>query len=144
MKVLFDTSVLISALVDSHVFQARALPLLDRAQSGEFEWYVSQHTVAEIYRVLTSMKPTRDIPTSAVGKLLEENIFTRASVVSLSPDDYRKIISRQAELGNRSGAIFDALIAHAAQKVGAERLYTFNPDHFLRVWPEGAGIVTVP
>jgi hypothetical protein len=32
---------------------------------------------------------------------------------------------------------YDALLARAAEVGGAELLVTLNPEHFLRVWPEG-------
>ena len=38
MSVLFDTSVLNAALVQTHVHHAEARIWLDRAQSGAFEW----------------------------------------------------------------------------------------------------------
>lgn len=40
-------------------------------------------------------------------------------------------------MGLSGSLIYDALIAHAAEKAGAEHLLTFNESHFRRVWPEG-------
>jgi predicted nucleic acid-binding protein len=53
-------------------------------------------------------------------------------------------IAQVAASGLSSGVIYDALLIAAAQKVGAERLLTFNLKHFLQVWPEGAGIIASP
>ena len=142
MKALFDTSVLVAALVTSHEFHTRAHSIVGRARDGEFEWSVSQHTIAETYRVLTAM-PGAMSPEKA-SESIEKNIYQSASIVSLNPEDYLQIVKRQGELKNRSGIIFDALIAHAARKIGADRLYTFNPTHFLRAWPEGSAIIVQP
>ena len=46
-------------------------------------------------------------------------------------------------LGLTGGMIYDALVVTAAEKAGAEKLVTFNPDHFRRVWPEGEALITV-
>jgi predicted nucleic acid-binding protein len=42
------------------------------------------------------------------------------------------------------GAVYDSLIARAAEKAGADRLLTLNPAHFHRVWPEGAAAILPP
>jgi len=47
-------------------------------------------------------------------------------------------------MGLSGGIIYDALIARAAEKAGAERLLTFNESDFRRVWPEGASILLSP
>jgi hypothetical protein len=42
------------------------------------------------------------------------------------------------------GNIYDALLARAAEKCGARRLLTLNPEDFRRAWPEGEKIIEVP
>ncbi len=49
MKILFDTSVLVAALVQKHPKHERALPWLSKAIRNEFEFIVSSHTLAELY-----------------------------------------------------------------------------------------------
>ena len=49
-----------------------------------------------------------------------------------------------ADLGLSGGTVYDALIAKAAQKSKVERLLTFNPDDFTRVWPDAEAILFVP
>jgi predicted nucleic acid-binding protein len=48
VKVLFDTSVLVAALVEAHPMHARALPWLQRAKAGEIAMVVVSHSVAEL------------------------------------------------------------------------------------------------
>jgi predicted nucleic acid-binding protein len=76
-------------------------------------------------------------------RLVRENVEP-ATIVMLSAEDYRLTLQRMAELGVSGGAIYDALIARAAHNAKAERLLTFNPDDFKRVWPEGAARVSAP
>jgi hypothetical protein len=42
------------------------------------------------------------------------------------------------------GVIYEALIACAARKAGADGLLTLNQRDFLRVWPDGDAILIVP
>jgi len=46
--------------------------------------------------------------------------------------------------GLPGGAIFDALIAQAAVKVSADRLFTLNPGYFIRLDDGIAQITEVP
>lgn len=55
MKVLFDTSVLVAAMVESHPGHRRALPWLQGAKSGRVTFLVTAHTLAELYAVLTRL-----------------------------------------------------------------------------------------
>ena len=47
MKTLFDTSILVAALVENHSKHERALPWLSKAKVKEFEFVVSSHTLKE-------------------------------------------------------------------------------------------------
>lgn len=144
MKVLFDTSVLVAAMVQPHPMHDRALPWLRRAKAGECDFVVASHTLAELYAVLTTLPVTPRISPGAAWRLIHENVETIATVVSLSASEYGATIKRIAELGLSGGVIDDALIAQAAQKAGVGRLLTFNPEDFTRVWPEGATVLRVP
>ena len=55
MKVLFDTSVLVAAFEVSHSRHSVCLPWLQRAQEKEIDGYLSTHTLAELYSVLTRL-----------------------------------------------------------------------------------------
>jgi predicted nucleic acid-binding protein len=144
MKVLFDTSVLVAGLVESHPMHAVAFPWLEKAKGGEIELLVSTHTVAEIYAVLTALPLQPRITPSVARLLIDEIIKTSVAQVELSASDYEGVVSRLAELGVPGGSIYDALIAWAAEKSGADQLLTLNERHFHRVWPEYRDRVTRP
>lgn len=141
MKALLDTSVLIAALVEAHQSHDRAFPLLRAARNREYEWFVSQHTLAELYCNLTRLPYEPKITPKGARDAIRHDITALAHVVALSPADYGKVIERMAALGLTGATIYDALIAHAAEKAGVDRLYTLNPSDFRRVWPEGAEII---
>jgi len=49
MKILFDTSVIIAAIVEPHPLHPIAFPWLKRAKSREFDLFVASPTLAELY-----------------------------------------------------------------------------------------------
>lgn len=144
MRVLFDTSVLVAALLAPHPRHSLALPWLKQAKDGEIEFLVSTHSLAELYSTLSSIPVKPKIEPAVAWRLVEENVASSAQLVSLTADDYTETIRRIAGLGLPSGVIYDALIAKAAEKSRAERLLTFNEKDFRRAWPEGQSILLVP
>jgi predicted nucleic acid-binding protein len=144
MKILFDTSVLVTAMIESHPFHPNAFTWLKRAKTREFDMFVSGHTLAELYAVLTTLPVSPRIAPGTAMRLIHDNIETGAKIVSLSPLDYRSVIKHIADLQLSGGTIYDALIAKAAQKSDVNRLLTLNIDDFRRVWPDGADRIALP
>jgi predicted nucleic acid-binding protein len=144
MKTLFDTSLIIAALIESHSMHLRAFPWLKRAKAKDFELVVAAHTIAELYAVLSTLPIKPRISPFVAWKLIHENIVTISKIVSLTPVEYRSVIKQLSEFGLVGGITYDALIAKVAQKSKVERLLTLNIEHFIRVWPDGAEIVSLP
>jgi predicted nucleic acid-binding protein len=144
VKVLLDTSVLVAALVASHPHHSRAFPWLRKAKEGEIELLISSHTIAELYAVLSTLPVSPRITPGLAWRLMHESVLSCATVTSLSSTDYQSAIKRVSELGISGGAVYDALIAKAAHKAGAERILTFNVNDFKRAWPEGAAHIAAP
>lgn len=144
MKTLFDTSTLVQSLAPSLDLHTRAWPWLQRAIKGEFEWVVSAHSLAELYSVLTRLPVSPRLTPAQVRRLIRENVEKHATIVALTPRDYRDLIRELSEAGMIGGVIYDALICKVAQKASVQRLLTFNVAHFRRVWPEGAEIIMAP
>ncbi len=144
MKVLFDTSILVAAMVEAHPRHEAALPWLAKARDGRVGYFVSAHSLAELFSVLTTL-PTSPRPTPAIARrLIHENVERRARVVTLTRRDYSAVLRSLDELGLAGGIVYDALIARAARKAGVDRLLTLNPADFRRVWPDGAAIIVSP
>ncbi len=144
MKALFDTSILIAALVEPHPMHERALPWLGQAKAGSIEMVVAGHTLAELYAVLSTLPVKPRIAPAVAWRLIHENVETRAKVVSLTPTEYTAVIKKISDSGLSGGIIYDALIAKVAQKSKIDRLLTFNGDHFKRVWPDGEAVIFTP
>jgi predicted nucleic acid-binding protein len=53
VKVLFDTSVLVAALIVSHPHHPACYSQLRAAKSKQFQGFISTHSLAETYSVIT-------------------------------------------------------------------------------------------
>jgi len=144
MRALFDTSVLVAAVVQAHSMHARALPWLMRAQNGELQLVLSSHSLAELYASLTRLPVNPRITPDRASKILDSIVAAASEIVSLSPEDYISTIQRISGMGLAGGIVYDALIACAAEKARVEHLITFNDSHFRRVWPEGEPRLVAP
>lgn len=144
MKVLFDTSVLVAAVVAAHPAHDRALPWLQRAHAREIEAFVSAHSLAELYAVLSTLPVRPRISPHLARQLVAENVERRVRIIPLSARDYGAVLTEMAARGVPGGVVYDALAVRACQKAGAERLVTLNRRDFLRVWPEGSAAVIEP
>ncbi|MEO1351842.1 MAG: PIN domain-containing protein [Cyanobacteria bacterium J06635_15] len=141
-SVLFDTSALVSALLEDHPFHAACFPWLQKALKKEIIGYVSTHTLAELYAVLTRMPRKPRLLPDEVETLLGNLINFQK--VRLSAEDYANVIRRLVTLDLTGGAIYDALIAQAALTEKVDILLTTNPKDFLRLGKDIAAIVRVP
>lgn len=149
MRALYDTSVLVAALVRSHPRHDRCLSWLVRAQTGEVDLVLAAHSLAELHAVLTALPVKPRISPRTALRLAEENHLRprpagRAEVVALSVDDYITVLDTAARFSLAGGIVYDALLARAAEIGRVEQLVTLNPAHFRRVWPEGASRVREP
>jgi hypothetical protein len=117
---------------------------LTRAKSGDFQFLIASHSLAELYAVLTTLPVKPRIQSGTAWHLLNENVGKSAIFTTLSRSDYNNTIRRVADLGLSGGIVYDALIVKAAEKSNADRLLTFNANDFLRIWPEGKSIIHVP
>ena len=144
MKILFDTSIIIAAMIEPYPMHSRAFPWFKRAKSKEFEILVASHTLAELYAVLTTLPISPKITPRMARQLIYINIETISKTVSLSSSDYISVIKQMADLGLSGGVIYDALIAKTAQKSKVDHLLTYNVDDFKRIWPEGVKHIISP
>jgi predicted nucleic acid-binding protein len=144
MKTLFDTSVIVAALVESHPMHERAFPWLKQAKEKQLELYIASHTLAELYAVLSTLPLKPRISSSVAWRLVKENIESISKVISLTPAEYSSTVKGLSDMGLIGGIIYDALIAKVAQKAKVERLLTLNTEHFKRVWQNGGDKIIAP
>lgn len=143
MKILFDTSILVAALLEDHPRYLDSLPWLQRAIAEEIQGVVSTHTLAELYAILTRLPRTPRISPTVAQRLINENL-QRFEKVFLGAEDYEATITRMVGLNLPGGGIYDALIAQAALKSNVDKLLTLNPNDFVRLGEDIASLVQTP
>jgi predicted nucleic acid-binding protein len=143
VKVLFDTSVLVPALVTAHPQHSVGWRWLEEARTDQIQGVVSTHTLAELYSVLTRLPYRPTISPKMAQRQIRENLQDFEKVW-LDAADYDAAIDRMVGLNLPGGGIFDALIAQAALKANVDILLTLNSKHFVRLGDEVRSIVQVP
>jgi len=118
-------------------------PYLKAAKEQQTTGYISTHSLAEVYSVITRL-PVKPRPTPAQVQTLLTDLLTYVIAVSLEKVDYTNAIDKMVSLNLPGGGIFDALIAQAALRAEVDCLLTLNPDDFTRLSPEIAGLVNIP
>jgi predicted nucleic acid-binding protein len=144
VRVLFDTSVLLAALIQPHPNHDIALPWLKRAKDREIEMTVSAHSLAELYAVLSTLPVSPRILPAVALRLIRENIESAASVIALSASDYWSVLKGLGKIGFSGGIVYDALILRAALKARADQLVTFNVKDFRRLSADTDITITAP
>ncbi len=99
MRVLFDTSVLVAAMVEAHPVHEKALPWLQRVKDGTDKGFVAAHSIAELYSVLTTLPVQPRITASVARRLIHQNVISSCDVVPLSDEDYTTVIDHLSEAG---------------------------------------------
>lgn len=143
MKILFDTSVLVAAIVAAHPRHDISLPWLQRVLTEEAIGFIASHSFAELYAVLTRLPLRPAIKPALAAELISKNL-QGFQVISLSTEDYKAVIANLVSLQIPGAAIYDALIAQAALNSNVDILLTLNPKHFQRLGESLAEIVQVP
>ena len=143
MRSLFDSSVLITAVVDQLASHESAFDALRRHTEGDQWGCCSTHALAECYATLTALPLASRVLPEQARLLVEESIAGCLDVIELDWDDYRSVLKQVAQLGLASGAVYDALHARCAQKAEVDRILTYNVADFERFQLEGIR-VTAP
>ena len=137
MRTLFDTSVVVAALVDQLGTHDTAFREFRRYSHGENAGCCSTHALAEVYATLTALPLKRRISPDEARRLVEDTVLDRLAVIPLSSADYRTVLRQVADQGLGSGAIYDALHAHCARKEGVDQILTYNLSDFERFDVDG-------
>lgn len=98
MKVLFDTNVIVAALVEDHEMYARCKPWLTQVQNDEIQGFISTHSLAESYSVLTRLPLPQKISPTTADQLLSQNL-AKFILVSLTIEDYQAALQGVIRLG---------------------------------------------
>lgn len=143
MKVAFDTSVLVPAIVASHRHHARARCWLHAVETMHLEGFASWHAMSETWSVLTRIPVTPRIsPLAAWGAVRR----LRSLLTLLPPTEriYRTALVRCTARGLTSGVVFDAIHLVTAEEAGTDAMITFNQADFVRLAEPDSPQILVP
>ena len=144
MRVFFDTSMLLAAIVSGHPAHMIALPLLKRVKDKADTGFTAAHSLAELYANLTRLPIRPRIAPMLALQLIQHNVVETCQIVSLSDADYVTMLNHLVGLGISGGAIYDALLLHAAWIANVDRILTLNERDFRRVYPQLADKIVSP
>ena len=144
VKALFDTTVLVAALVERHPAHQQSFGWLKKAESKAVEGFVATHSLAELYAALTTLPVRPRISTLSARRLIRENVEKILKVRTVTSADYRRVLDDLSQLELTGDRVDDGLTARMAEKLKVGKLLTLNTDDLLRVWPEGKGVVQEP
>lgn len=144
MRLFFDTSVLVAALLKEHPAHSRSAERLQSVLGGTSVGVVSAHSLAEAYSTLTRHPTTRGLRPEHIARMLRENVAGHFEIVALTASDYLALVDEQSSLGTTGGAIYDALLMHAASLANVDSILTLNERDFRRVYPSLADKVSSP
>jgi len=132
VRTLFDTSVVVAALVDQLGTHEAAFREFRRCSQGKNTGCCSTHALAEVYATLTALPLKRRISPDEARRLIEDAVLGRLTVIPLGCDDYSAVLRQVANQGLGSGSIYDALHAHCARKQHVDQILTYNLSDFQR------------
>jgi predicted nucleic acid-binding protein len=134
---------MVAASLAQHPAHTPCFAVLQPIRTQQHQGYLSTHSLAEMYSVLTRMPSPSKLSPQNVQRLIERNLQFLATI-TLEKADYQAAIAQMTALNLPGGGIYDALIAAAALKISADPLMTLNSKHFIRLDAAIAQIVVVP
>ncbi len=134
---------MVAASLAQHPAHTTCFAVLQQVRTQQQQGYLSTHSLAEMYSVLTRMPDPSKLSPQNVQRLIERHLQFLATI-TLEKADYQAAIAQMTALNLPGGGIYDALIAAAALKISADQLMTLNSKHFTRLDAAIAQIVVVP
>jgi predicted nucleic acid-binding protein len=140
VKTAIDSSILVAGLLPWHENYEGARRVLrtflGKGEDPEEERPIlPAHALLEAYSVMTRMPAPFRVPPAQAFDLLESLVRNKAAVVQLSSKDAWSLLERLPKNDVTGGSVYDAAIAEAALRGGAQQLFTLNVRHFQRVAP---------
>ena len=140
MKVYFDSSALVAAMVTEEIHHEKAAAALGQTHDD----FTSTHALAEVFATLTEGRLDLQLSPAEAAEVIEHNVVGRLNVLALTVRDYRKAISECQAAGARGGGMFDMIHLEAARRGKAQRILTTNVRHFQVFAPDLSEIIQLP
>ena len=140
MKVFFDSSVLVAAMVEDEPAHEACAAALVSARNG----WAAVHSLLECFATLTGGRLGVQLAPAEAAQLIRANIYERLDLVSLTAAEYVGVLESSGPVGARGEAVCDLLLLAAARKIEAERILSLNVRHFTAFAPDLANVLATP
>jgi len=127
VKVFFDATVLVAAVLEDHEHFERSFAVLSAAKRSST--FCAAHNLAEMYATLTRYLG-KDRLSAEQALISLEKIEERLTIIALNAPESVAAIRKFASKGIIGGMLYDGLIGACALKAGAEIIYRWNTAHF--------------
>ncbi len=135
MKICFDTSTVVAALLQNHPHHAIAFPHLQAVQAGQIQGCLTTHALAELFATLSALPLRPKLLPGDVQRLIQASILPHFTIIPLGNRDYENAMSLTVRQNCSSGAIYDAIHLVGAKAVSCHKLLTLNLRHFMALSP---------
>jgi len=141
-SILYDTSVLLPLIVEEHPNHKTVHKLNEKHIQDEHNLFIASHSIAEFFRHITSDRFYFVYSAKQALQIIEDEIISYFDTVDVTTKDYLLVVDQLSTLSLHGAVIYDGLITHAAEKVTADEIVTYNIPDFKRVWPlTGADLI---
>jgi predicted nucleic acid-binding protein len=145
MRLYYDTSVLVAALVEGHPHHASAHAALEAVLRARHRAFFSAHGLTEVYSVLTRTPFVPPVYPLEAWQLLDRTVLPHIDLVWLNGREYREVVQECAQGGHLGGRVHDLIHLRCARKAKCDRIYTFNFLDFRSLAPaEVASRISTP
>jgi predicted nucleic acid-binding protein len=138
----FDTSILVSGIIDFGRSSQHALLVMDAIAEGRVESPMTAwHCCLEFYSVVTRLPEEFRLEPEVALRFLREEIIARFSIHGLPTEMQEEFLIATVGEGTKGGRIYDAHIAEIARLAGARLVVTENRRHFTSLLRHGIRVL---
>jgi predicted nucleic acid-binding protein len=138
----FDTSVLLSGLLDLGAASEPAQKIMDAVAAGKLgRPRTAWHCCLEFYAVSTRLPEELRLTPAQAGQLLAAEIRARLEVVALPSGRWDEFFARTQTERVAGGRVYDAHIAEIARHHRAKIVVTDNTRHFASLMAHGIQVM---
>jgi predicted nucleic acid-binding protein len=133
MRILFDTSILVASMVQTHPKHEGAITWLKKAKTQTFSLVIASHSLVECYSVLTRLPLNPRISPIIARQLITENLKEISEIISLPSNEYFDFIQYCSNQNLSGGIVYDTLIYKTALFSRVDHVLTLNAKDFMRL-----------
>lgn len=139
----FDTSVLVSGLIDQGEVSRPAQAIFDALAAGRIgRPLTAWHCCLELFAVITRLPRELQVRPEDARTLVEAEILSRFEVLQLPSPEHGRFLAGAVGDGVVGGRVYDAHIAEVARHGGASPVVTDNRRHFVSLLRFGIPVMT--